>query len=286
MSFNLSVLDQLSDALSLSMRKIQDIKTDLTGQKVSLLRITSSDYSSLDDELGDFSLALDSSIVDNVVIQYPLNEVEIASNLNKSTGKFDQSAIDMWEILPIRLFVIHEGTFANEITKLKEKDILIHVLIDENGNKNQIRLKIEKSLGQFFGKNLIRRSYQASLERGTLEDDIEQIINNYVESFGVPTVSGTIPSNGATGVSVDSTITVGFNIPVNTTLAETSGVIFSPEINSPSYTWNADSSQVEISGAVNLTSGQIYSGTVNSDYIKSTFGLYLAEDYNFEFTTI
>jgi hypothetical protein len=285
MSFNLSVLDQLSDALASKMREIQDVKTDLTGQKVSLLRVSSSDYSNLDDELGDFSLTLESSIVDNVIIQYPLSEVEVASQLN-AQGNFDQSAIDMWEILPIRLFVIHDGQFADEITRLKEKDLLIHVLLDENGNKNQIRLKIEKSLGQYFGKNLIRRSYQASLERGTLEDEIVTIIDEYVESFGVPTVSGTIPTDGAINIPVTSLITVGFNIPLNTSLAETSGFIFNPEISSPSYTWNADNTQVEISGAINLTSGQLYSGTINSEYIKSDFGLNLAEDYNFEFTTI
>lgn len=282
--FSLSVLDQLSDALAGPMREIQDIKTDLTGQKVSLLRVTPSDYSSLDDELGDFSLELDTSIVDNVIIQYPLNEVEIASRTNGG-GDYVESAIDMWEILPIRLYVIHDGVFASEITRLKEKDILIHVLLDENGNKNQIRIKIEKNLGQFFGKNLVRRAYSASLERGNLEDDIETVINEYVESFGVPTVSGTIPDNGDINVPVTSTVTIGFDIPVVESLAETSGFIFDPSLDSPSYTWNDSSTQVVISGALDLTSGQIYSGTINSEYIQSQFGLNLAEDYPFEFTT-
>jgi hypothetical protein len=286
MAYQKSVLDQISDALALPMREIQDLKLDVgTGQKVSLLRITSSNYSEFDDELEDKAYSLTASIVENAIMQYPLSERELASDLSGG-GRETDTAIDLLDILPINVYINHEGDFNSNITSLKTNDLLVHILLDERGNKVPVILQVTRPIGQFLGKNLIRRSYRLALERGTLEAEIQTVIDNYVASFGVPTISGTIPDNNATGVDVNSTVTVGFEIPVNETLANTSGFIFSPEIASPTYTWNSESTQVVISGSVALTSGTIYSGTIDKDYIQSDFGLYMESDYPFEFTTV
>jgi len=179
MSYSKSLYDILSDALSPTLRSLQDINIDLMGTKVSVLRITTT---SLDDGLmGDTEETLSSSLLNNVVIRYPFSEITLIGNLQSED--YVAEAVDFEGLLPIEMYIKWEGAFADDPVELKRGDIIVDCIFDDTGDKIPIVLEVTDIIAGFFGKNIVKKKYILSLVRGEQESAIQTEIDNYINSL-------------------------------------------------------------------------------------------------------
>ncbi|WP_208720677.1 Ig-like domain-containing protein [Leptospira jelokensis] len=96
------------------------------------------------------------------------------------------------------------------------------------------------------------------------------------------TIESTIPSNGATGVSVSPTITIVMTQAIEPTSLNTN-ITCSPSC--PSLTGGSSNRTITLTPTSALTSGVTYTITLNQN-IQSIFGLTLGTNTSFSFTTL
>ncbi len=281
MTFSRTAYDRINEDIANSLRKLQDIHIDITGTKTSLLRITESDV----DLLGDTEYSLSSYLISNCVIEYPFSDIEILTYKDQ-TSSLQTDAISMWDILPVRLIVKLESSLSTtyESVNFDENDILVDVLYDQEGNKIPILLQSPVLKGTFKGKHLIQKTYECTLQRGTLEDDIQTIVDNYVVNLGIPEIDSSVPEIGASGIAVGSTISITFNVAMNSGVTENyltitpSGVVYAVE-------WDSDIDTITITPSVDLSSGVVH--YINfATGIESSLGVPSEGVESINFTTI
>jgi hypothetical protein len=277
-----SVYDQLSDKLSSAMLQIQDKKNRLSGSESSLLRI-SSDYQEGDNLGGDTVWTLESQLVNNIHLRFPLSDVEYFNNLDGEDYE-DNPAIDLWDILPITGTMYQRDGYEDVFGNLKKNDLLIRVLFDQ-GRKLPLIMKITKVRAHAFGRQIIRKTLELVLARETLEDEIQTVVDEYVSTLGVPSVESTIPTNGSTGVPTTQDISIQFNMGMKTTEFVSGMVTFSPALIDSSYVWSNSGEILTVSDNSGLVASTDYIVTV-TDKIESKYGVNLPESYNFTFQTI
>lgn len=173
-----SIVDKLSENLSPIMRKLQDHKVGiLLGTAIKVLRISVSKP----DAMGETQETLISSVLDNVIITHPYSgKVNIYETYNDITKQINVGAIDIWDILPITMQILFEGTFGTEAVAVKRGDLIIEVLKDDHGNKLPLIMQVEKGLGAFFVKNMVGREYELSLYRGGLTSAIQNALDVFL----------------------------------------------------------------------------------------------------------
>ena len=209
MAFKESISDKLARVLSPVMRKLQDVNVgEMVGTKVSLMRIIKTPINNM----GDMEYTLETEIINNTILRYPLSEIELFDNIvNNNT---ETNTIDLWDILPIEMIVPFEGDDVETIKSIKKDDLFVDVLRDEHGTLIPIVLQVIRPIGAINVKYLVKRKYELSLFRGNLEQDIQDKINEYI---GQPNLSSSTPSNGESNIDITSTITANFNIPMDET---------------------------------------------------------------------
>jgi hypothetical protein len=179
-----SLFDRLSSSLAPVMRRVADITTTLFGTKVNLLRI-SKDIDSFTGKpmnvFGDYEQQWGSSILSNVVVKYPFSNVEIFSQLNQTDYSSKTTGLDMMELLPIKIQLQFYGNFDVDPIVIKNGDILVDVLFDENYNPIPIIMEVKRTFGSFFGKDIVSKDAEMTLTRGGLDSQIQNEIDKYVD---------------------------------------------------------------------------------------------------------
>lgn len=174
--------DQISEVLSSNVRAVQDVLLDELGTWIQLLRISKGES----DVFGYVDTTYDSEVINNCLVSYPFNEIELFSRrTNQNSPVF---SISMAEILPITLWTKFEGEYASDPVELEEGDILVDIVKDHKGTKLPITMEVEKLIGGFDSKNLISRKYELSLSRNNYDSAIQQKIDNFVNNYEDPDV--------------------------------------------------------------------------------------------------
>jgi len=254
MTFSRTAFDKINEDLKSAMYKLQDIHRDIVGTKTSLLRITQS----TPDLLGDYTSTYSSHVISNCVIEYPFSDVEILTYKDQESS-LQVDAISMWDILPVRIVVKMdtELSSSSESVNFDESDYIVDVLYDAHDNKIPIIMKAPVLKGTFMGKHLIQKTYEATLQRGILEDDVQAVVDNYVDNLGIPAIDSSTPTSGTSGVAVDTTIAITFNVVMDTGSVEDnitivpSGVVYIAS-------WDDDEDTITITPSSDLSSGTIH----------------------------
>lgn len=171
----ISPFQKIADATKESIRSIHDVKIDLVGSSIYYIRVTKGE----EDSMGYYESTYSTGVIDNVIINYPINEVEMFDQTQNSDSDVDAVYLD--EILPITILTRFAGS-GILADGLEEGDILVDVIEDEHDGKIPIKLKVTKQVGGFNAKYLVTRTYELSLVRGLLDDAVESAINDYIES--------------------------------------------------------------------------------------------------------
>jgi len=183
MAYKKSILDQISDKISPSIRRLKDIHVKLVGTKTNVIRITQTDV----DLMGDKTFFYSGQVINNVIIRYPFTNVEMFGS--KDTGQLDNTAIDLFDLLPISMVVPFEAYVSGEVLtsgqsyvpiEIDENDIIVDVLYDSNNNTIPLIMKVSRMYAGFFGKNQTNRKYELTLLRGQESESIENVIHTYI----------------------------------------------------------------------------------------------------------
>jgi hypothetical protein len=277
-----SYYDQLADKLNGAMLEAQDFKNQYSGSESSLLRIRSNPVAG-DWTGGQEEWELETQLVSNIHIRFPLAEVEYFNNVADDQYS-DNASIDLWQILPIEATLGRQadGEFDDEITAVEKDDILVKVVFDQ-GRKIPIKMKVTKAKAHFFGRQVVRKSLEMTLLRETVEDDIQAVIDEYVDTLGVPSVISTIPVDEEVGY-IGSGVVIGFNLEMDTTGFESGLVTFDPSLVDSDYSWNLSGTILTVTDLSGLIGGTDYTVVVDED-IRSKYGVGMEEDFPFEFQT-
>jgi len=254
MTYKKTAFDQINTDLVTAMHKLQDVIVDIVGTRTSLLRI----FVTETDLMGDSTLELSSSLIDNCVIEYPFSDIEILTYKDQ-VSSLEADAISMWDLLPIKIIMKIDPSLSTstQSINLDENDYIVDVLYDQSNNKIPIIMKAPVLKGTFMGKHLIQRTYEATLQRGLLEDDIQTVIDDYVDNLGIPEISSSVPVSGASGVALDTTIAIIFNVAMNETSVANyltiipSGVIYTTS-------WDSDDKVMTLTPIYDLSSGVVH----------------------------
>jgi len=185
MSFVKSLADNLSDTLSPAIRKITDIYKDITGTKAQVLRIKKVS----EDLRGDVVFEYQSEIINNVTINLPFSSVEIfgETSIDSTSPDYRTSALDITELLPVVMEVPFSGQSEEDAVDLDNNDTVVYVPYDSKQNPIPIRMQVKRMYEAFYlRRNVVKRKYELSLIRGTMEQEIEDKINEYISGQAVP----------------------------------------------------------------------------------------------------
>lgn len=190
-TFKKSPLDKVSDLLSPAIRKVGDFHITLTGTQTSIMRITKKsdeafagqDY----DVFGDFDQKFAAQMMNNVIIKYPFNDIQIFvdkyNEIGIDTQVSDFNSFDITELLPIEMVVQFNGDYQTDPIVMIKGDIVVDVVYDENKNKIPVIMEITKMRATMFAKNIVRKVADLSLHRGPLEKEIMDRIKQYIASL-------------------------------------------------------------------------------------------------------
>lgn len=190
--FQRSVLDQLSENLSVPLRKISDIFNNLYGTQTQVLRITrivrtkKTNILQNKSVLGDFQEQFESKVLSNVLIKYPFNDIEIFAKRNtisSDNAQLNINAIDVTDILPITMELQFYGTYTEDPIALKLDDIIIDHFLDENKTILPIYLQFVRLRGDYFGKDIIRKTAELSLYRRSLDKEMRPLVDKYLQNL-------------------------------------------------------------------------------------------------------
>lgn len=105
---------------------------------------------------------------------------------------------------------------------------------------------------------------------------------SFTTIYGPPTVISMIPTNNATGVSINPTISVTFSQPMDEDSFTSNTCSCSPSIGSGPSHWNADGTTLTFNPA-SLATNTTYTCTING--VQDQEGNYMAAPYSTSFTT-
>ena len=269
MTFKRSLFDKISSAIAPSIRRLQDLHIDLLGTKTTLLRISTSYDNLMEDE----SYTLQQQVIANAIIEYPFQDIEIFAEKDQQSS-LDINSFSILDILPIKVIVPIETTNSSGITavNLDENDLLIDVFYDYDDNKIPVILQNPVIRGTFKGKHIIQKTYNATLYRGILEDDIQTIVNDYIDNLGIPEISSSDPENGSSGIAVTTDIDIIFNVAMSQGSVE-DNIVVTPDFDYIT-SWDSENTTITLTPNENLSSGivhtiQIAIGTESIYYVPS-----------------
>ena len=173
-----SIFDKIAQAVSPLLRQLSDVKVEQTGTKTSVLRLTKTSQNAF----GDQRFVLESSIIDDVIIYYPLKDMETFAS-KEANQSLKSDALDLTELLPVTMHIKFKGDPNHEAFSIQANDIVVDTLFDENDNILPIILQVTRITSTFNSKFVVKRTYELSLFRGTMEDDIQEEVNQFIDSI-------------------------------------------------------------------------------------------------------
>ena len=174
-----SIKDRLAKSIAPLKRKLVDKVVSIEGSPVNVLKVSSVDVGMS----GDKETAFEFSILSDVIMRFPVNEVELVEGIdvNNNTEVF---AFDLMELLPTKMVVYFDGNYETEASKVKVSDLIIHVLYDENNNKIPIIFEVSRPLGRVMASRyIVKREWELRKYRGVSEDDIMLKIQEYLDNL-------------------------------------------------------------------------------------------------------
>lgn len=173
-----SIVDKITRNLAPVYRTLQDLKVGiLLGTAIKVLRITKT----TPDVMGETEETVSASVLDNVIIQHPYaSKVQLFESYSQITQQISVGSIDIWDILPIQMQVLFNGTFASEAIEIKRGDLIIEILKDDKGNKLPLIMSVEKVFGAFLVKHQVGRNYELTLYRGILSSTIQTALDEFI----------------------------------------------------------------------------------------------------------
>lgn len=185
-----SILDKISDSISPVLRKLNDVNQNLYGTNVQLLRIyrvvepyyNQKNVLQNRSVLGDFKEKLESKVINNIYIKYPFSAIEIFQKKEITNNKVQDSitSIDVSDILPIEAEIKFEGDYNIDPIEINLGDKLVDVFYDHHLNPMPVVLEVMKFFGNYFGKNIVSKKVNLSIHRGSLNTEIDNLVNKYV----------------------------------------------------------------------------------------------------------
>ena len=172
-----SVADKISKNLTPALRKLQDVNISILGSETQLLRVTKS----APDLRGQSKKEYKSDTIGNCIIKRPFGaEVEMFENWEEGASQPESTAIDLWELLPIELYVVLNQDNTDVVNNIKKGDLLIEVLRGVKNEKIPIIFTVSRIKGKFFVKELYKKYFELTLFRGNLNNTIKSIIREYI----------------------------------------------------------------------------------------------------------
>lgn len=176
MAYTKSFQDTLSDNLAPIKRKLQNIRTHYLGTKAQVLRIRQTARNSFGDKTFEYS----TEIIENVIITYPFSTIEMFNS--KTTTA---TSIDLLQYLPISMQISFDDNVDNDpisgsAVMVNEDDYIVQVLFDHHKNKVPITMKVSRCYAGFSGRNIIKRRYDLTLQRGNEISSIQNYIDAYI----------------------------------------------------------------------------------------------------------
>ena len=188
MSYKKSTFDQLSDKIAPAIRQLKDIHVSVVGTRANVIRVVQTSV----DLMGDITTVYSGQVIHNVIIRYPFSNIELFAS--KDTGSLDNTAIDLFELLPITMVVPFDtyisGTaqsdeYVQNPTDIDENDLIVNVLYDAKNNAIPLVHKVSRIYGGFFGRNQTNKRYELTLVRGEESPDIQNIINAFISGEAI-----------------------------------------------------------------------------------------------------
>ena len=133
----------------------------------------------------------------------------------------------------------------------------------------------------FFGKNLVKKRYELSLFRGTLDVGVKDKVDDYV---GVPEVSSITPGRYDENVAVATDIDVVFNIDMDATTTE-AAISIAPVV-TLQYSWTDKKNlKIQRTGDADWDYNTNYTLTIGTGAKADATTYTLKDAYSAEFTT-
>jgi hypothetical protein len=190
-----SILDKISDSISPVLRRLNDVNQNLYGTNVQLLRIyrvvepyyNQKNVLQNRSVLGDFKEKLESKVINNIYIKYPFSAIEIFQKKQMENNKIQDSitSIDVSDILPIEAEIKFEGDYETDPIQINLGDKLVDVFYDHNLNPMPVILEVMKFFGNYFGKNIVSKKVNLSIHRGSLNTEIDNLVNKYISEISI-----------------------------------------------------------------------------------------------------
>ena len=180
MSFNKSIAEKINSTVAPLMRKLNDVNIDILGDEIDVLRITQKNK----DIFGEVDESVEVSIISNVIIKHPWgNNIRLFGKDNNTTGNVNTTSVDLWDLLPIEIYVKFVGDYMTQPASLDVKDIIVEVLTDEHGNKIPLIIQLTKMFGSFRSRFMVGKRFEGALYRNTLTNEMQNAIDNYLNAL-------------------------------------------------------------------------------------------------------
>jgi len=175
-----TLIDQLSSLKASTTRTFNDLNMDALGTATQILRI----IVGAKDDWGEGHDDVESILIDKAYIKHTFaSRVEAMSYKDTDSGNLDTTAINVWDFLPWEVKIPFEGNQSEKPVELKKGDLIIWVMLSAHNNKIPIILKITREYLSTAGKYTAGRIYEACLERGTLDDNIQKAVDDYINNL-------------------------------------------------------------------------------------------------------
>lgn len=194
LQINESLRDKIARKLVPVMNCLSDKKIALAGSSGYIMRVsqkapekqTVTDWMDVprNDVFGDYVETLETEIVGNVIINYPLGGAEVFADLDykEEEVRSETVAIDLSEFLPITMRVPFPGVHDRDPknTEVKRGDIVVDVFWNEYTRPIPVILKVTRQRGSFFQKRMANRLYELALYRGELPQPIQEKVDEFL----------------------------------------------------------------------------------------------------------
>jgi hypothetical protein len=178
MSYLRSTRDTLSELAAEIKRDLSDIQIDHLGTESQVLRIELGEQ----DVIGYRDETLVTNLITNVVIMHPMGNKQWLFNTMNSDNQLETDAVNLWEILPIRMKIKYSSSFSidDEPVAIQKGDMIVELLRDEFDHAIPVIYQVTKLLGGFQGKYLYQKEYELALYRGEIPHDIQNAIDGFI----------------------------------------------------------------------------------------------------------
>jgi len=161
-------------------RKMQDVNIASLGTKCQVLRIALGTPDSWGQSVDD----LKDMLIDSVYIKHPFgSKINLFQRVNDANQNVESAAFDLYEFLPIEIKIPNYGDYEEDGIELVKGDLLVSIFYDQYKTAIPVILQITKCYGEFAVRHLCGRTYEATLFRGTPQDNIKTAIDLYIDSL-------------------------------------------------------------------------------------------------------